>query len=199
MRYNKCIRMMPLIFLCAVVACGDADRCTEPTVHAQASRPTAFRLYEDPLNRTPADFVAVYGFSAGSSLGPTDQYHYAITVTRSGSGTIFMKLGFFAEDQISRTEPFSVSVRQLNDLFDLMVEQDIFREYWELLPPEEWPTGGGGWSLQVTADGEFYEAVTFVVDQEAVSPVRSAMRLLVPEALWDELWAWRDAYIASHS
>ena len=199
MKHFGYIRLLPLIALCVVVACGDGDLPSEPEVHAQASRPTAFRLYDDPPNRTPADFVAIYGFSAGTSLGPTDQYHYAITVTRSGSGNIFMELGLFPEDQISRTEPFSVSVRQLNALFDLMVEQDIFRDYWELLPPEEWPTGGAGWSLQVTADGEFYEAITIVVDQEAVIPVRSAMRQLVPESLWEELWTWRDEYIASHS
>jgi hypothetical protein len=192
----KWTRAILLLAFCLVVACGEADRVTVPADHSADRDFQAFYYHDRPFNRTPADFRAVYGFLTGTSLGPTHSYAYDIVINRDIADTIYMELGVFGNNIVSRAEAFDASTRQMNDLFELMLEQGLFRDYWEMLPPEEWPSGGPGRSIWVRASEEIYCVGGFIVDEDDVMPVYHRMAGLVPDGIWDELWAWRDEYIA---
>ena len=200
MRAARFLRIVPVVVLCMVAACGEADRSADPVSELTDVECRAFYYHDDAFHRAPEDFRAVYGFMTGTSIGPVTSYAYHITINRDAADTIYMELGIYGldEDPATRAEAFDASLREVNRLYGLMLEQRIFRDYWEQLPPEEWPCGGAGRSLEVRADGRSYLVSGFIVDEDAVTPVYWRMVGLVPDATWDDLWAWRDEYIANH-
>ena len=191
-------RVAPLIGLCVLAACGQADRTADPAGELAGVDCRPFYYHDDPFHPAPGDFRAAYGFLTGTSMGPVDSYAYHIVINRDIGDTIYMELGVYnvEADPVTRAEPFDVSLEEVNDLYGLMLEQDVFREYWELLPPDEWPCGAAGRSLEVQAGGQSYLVNGFIVDEGAVTPVYWRMVELVPDAIWEDLWAWRDEYVA---
>jgi hypothetical protein len=177
MKSRRLLVLAAMAVVCLNTACGD-----------QGGNPT-------PVN-IPADFSARHYFSAGS-VAPKYYFTTYIAMNNVGYDTLSMSLGYDFEtgERPTRTERFDASVGQMQDLYDAMVEHDIFRGSWQVL--DEPPCGASSQALEVTADGRQYYVPPYVIDTESVTAVYLMIHGLPPEATWDSLWAWRDRYIAS--
>ena len=80
----------------------------------------------------------------------------------------------------------------LEKLYALMVEHEVFTKDWEELRPSRRLTGGSSSSLQVIADGAKFGVPEW--GAASVRDVYDTINGLVPELVWEKLRNQRDRY-----
>lgn len=143
----------------------------------------------------PADFAITYSWHEGS-VAPEFYSEYEITVGPGTEGEIRYTPTRPADGVPVWERSFTLTRAQLDDLYDLAATDDVFREGWERR--DEVLVGGPSESATVVADGRRYEIPQDLTDGElaSIAGLYPAITELVPQAVWDELEAERDAYIA---
>ncbi len=144
---------------------------------------------------TPADFKLTYAWREGS-LPPPYHYSYQIVLAPDGSGNITFTPDYAGPDVPTWVEPFQLSGAERGALYAALVAQDVLRERWQAEPMP--PVGGSSATLQVTAHGQTITLPNFVVEgqQSRAAAIHALVEAQVPEAIWRQLRAQRDAYMA---
>ena len=142
----------------------------------------------------PEDFSVEYSWFEGS-VAPPFHYEYDIEVRRDGSGTIRYRPDYGSTPEW--VEAFSVSEGELEALYTLMIDQEIFDRTWREDP--EPPVGGPVARMDVTAAGEVTEVPTDPASGGSLlEPVYAAIEDLVPQAIWDDLEARRSRFMEEY-
>ena len=169
--------ILPVVLL--VGGCGDDDPCLCPAP-------------EPPL----CEFHVLSEY-VGPPVSPRYHYEYSISVDIASNDEITFYPTYRGDETPVWTEGFDAPQDDLRALYALMLANDIFRDSWE--PEQEHPVGGPEQCLQGTVLGVDFYVPKWIEDRAAVSPVYSAIDSLVPEAVWDSLWARRGRFFADHA
>ncbi len=148
-----------------------------------------------PAGPAPDDFQLTYSWREGS-LPPPYHYSYSITLGADGAGEVRMTPDYPSEGVPVWTEPFSLDRDTLDRMYATMVEQGLLRERWraESIPP----VGGSSEDLTAVAGGRTVEIPSFVVasQRERAQAIYAALRSVVPNEIFADLEARREAYVA---
>jgi|GEM_PF-1684236 len=130
----------------------------------------------------------------GQAVSPVYHYDYFIILAPAGTDTISFHPDYMESNPPVWIEAFDATDVQLESLWDLMVTEDIFRSDWIRSPD----TLYGAWTrlLYVTAQQRSYTVPQWIQDTTSANAVYDRIDSLVPAAVWDSLWTWRDRYIS---
>jgi hypothetical protein len=141
----------------------------------------------------PPDFSLIYEWNA-ASVPPPFHYEYKISISADGSGKII-----FIPDYPSESTPvwqmeFRVTKTNLENLFSLLHEKQIFRPRWG--KPRHHLVGGSQAWLFITVSGVQHRVPASLTqkDTSRVAKVYDSIRSLVPVEFWDRLQAQRQQY-----
>ena len=107
-----------------------------------------------------------------------------------------LSLDCLSADTSTWLETFNVDQSNLDTLYALMVEQAVSTTDWNASKPLRRPTGGRTELLRVTAGGLGYSVPYWGAG--SVRDVYSSIQALVPDAVWEKLFARRDAFHKSN-
>ena len=145
----------------------------------------------------PSDFALRYAWTEGSVPPP---YHYRIEVVieADGSGAIAMQPGYGSEDVPTWTVPLALSPAERDALFEALHAAGLGDD-WEVDRSGPPRIGGHHWRLTVTASGGTVEVRSAARNGDGDRPdaLREAVRAAVPDAVWSDLHARRDAFVAA--
>ena len=150
-----------------------------------------------PPPALPDDMPSDYSVRSdyfGQAVSPVYHYDYFIVLDPEATDTISFHPDYMESSPPVWIETFDVSTAALEDLWNLMVEEDLFRDTWD----RSSDTLFGAWTrtMQVTASGGQYTVPSWIQDTTSANPVYRHVDDLVPDTIWDSLWAWRDRYIS---
>jgi hypothetical protein len=130
----------------------------------------------------------------GQPVAPVYHYDYFIILDPATTDTISFHPDYMESNPPVWIETYNAADSDLEDLWDLMVNEDIFREEWSL----RGDTLVGAWTrtLHIRAQGESYNVPPWIQDTTSANPVYRRVDALVPGAIWDSLWTWRERYIS---
>jgi|CXWL01.1.fsa_nt_gi hypothetical protein len=154
------------------------------------------------MKTRPADFSIHYK-STNGSLPPPYHYEYTIRIEPAGAGQVELIPGYpFLDPSVvlpTWVEHFHVVEQNLDDVYRVMVENELFTRSWRKSDTRQEP-GGGLESLVVLAGGKQITVKDFLAsEQEASARVMyAAVRDLVPKNLWEQLEARREQYIEEY-
>ena len=145
----------------------------------------------------PADFTVDYEWREGS-LPPPYHYEYRMTISPAGKGHIVLTPDYPAAGAPKWTEDFQVAAKQLDQLYQALVQQGLFTRTWQALDPS--PVGGSSQTLIVTAGGKRFTVQDYVVADQAAAAkaMYDAVNALAPKDAWDRLDAKREQYMQEH-
>ena len=143
----------------------------------------------------PADFSFVYQWNTGS-LPPQYHYSYEIKVYPAGQGQFTYQHGYSGEDALPEWQTsFTVKISQLDDLFRLIKEKDLFRSQWA---EGELSIGGSSSDLDIISAGKEHrlpnDAAMITTDRQSVQEVFEQIKALVPQSIWDEMQTRQEQY-----
>lgn len=148
----------------------------------------------DVPDSRPADLSVHYHWQEGS-LPPPFHYEYNITLKPQGQGKVVLTPDYPSDNVPTWTETFTVSAAELDQFYQVLFNQGLFRQTWraQAVPP----IGGSSQSVTVMAHGLKIEIPAYVLPEQEAAAVAicSAVRALVPEAIWDKLDTQRQQYI----
>ena len=138
------------------------------------------------MDTRPDDFDVLYEWREGS-LPPPYHYEYQIHVAASGSAEITLTPDYPANNVPRWTETFTIPASQLDALYRRMLQLGLLSTAWRT--DTHASIGGSSESMTVRAQGRQIELPVFVgpVHAPRASEMYSALRALVPDALWDKL------------
>ncbi|MBC13014.1 MAG: hypothetical protein CMM85_08610 [Rhodothermaceae bacterium] len=142
----------------------------------------------------PADLSLDYRWSAGSMPPP---HHYAVRIRLDADGAeVALRPGYAGADTPTWTVPLTPTASDREVLVTALREAGLFEA--DSTPRRPRHIGGSGWTLRVTAEGRSVSVPRDAV-AEAGDPaaVEAAVRGLVPDAVWADLRARRQAFIAA--
>jgi hypothetical protein len=171
---------LPAMFLATVVGCSGS----EPESRELGAR--------------PQDLTVDYQWREGS-LPPPYHYEYTLSIAAEGQGEIVLTPDYPRTDVPEWTEEFQVSAKQLDDLYQVLVDNGLFTQTWR--QQDSPPVGGSSQELIVTADGKRFTVEDYVVadQQAAAQSMYDAVHALAPQEVWDRLDAKREQYMQEHS
>lgn len=141
----------------------------------------------------PGDFLVRSNYF-GAPVSPPGHFDYSIVIDHTLPDSIRFSVGY-GPDTLGVTawlEIFDVIQSDLEDLYYLMLDKDVFRGLWERI--EDPPVGASTRHLEILADSQRFTVPEWVEDRTSIAPVYSRIDSLVPAAVWDSLWARRDRY-----
>ena len=144
---------------------------------------------------TAQDFSLTLEWNTGS-LPPQYTYMYVINLGPGLQGELEYRPGYDPNDTSQQwVISFSFSEQQMNDLFEYLQSQDMFRSNWKKGEPM---MGSPGTSLILNAYGkEFHVPSISELDRTEFARVDAAIeaiRALVPKTIWDEMGARQKEY-----
>ena len=142
----------------------------------------------------PGDFHLEYTWCDGA-VPPPHYYEFRIGLDADGKGMIVFRPDYPAEQTPAWRESFSLAPLVVQELYGLMLEQDVLRQQWEPIPDEQAPVGSELESLEVVAQGRHYRVPAVIVEAPRLAPVYARIRQLVPDALWEALMQRREDYM----
>ncbi len=147
-------------------------------------------------NIRPNDFSIDYQWSNGP-VAPAYQYGYHIIIEPDGHGKVVMTFGYPAEEASTWTETFIVQQAKLDELYTILVQNGLYREDWQR---EQSPPGSGSESVVVTSRGKQIHLSSEVISIQRLTTAAmySAIRALVPEAIWTKLEDQHKEYVKAH-
>jgi len=147
----------------------------------------------------PDDFSLTMEWNTGA-LPPKYTYMYTITIGPGQTGEMAYRPGYDpGDDSHLWVAAFTPNQAQMEVLYEILQEQDVFRSNWK---KGEILLGSHGTDLTLTAYGKAY-AVPSVSELDRDERIRvetamDAIRAVVPQALWDELETRQAAYEAEY-
>jgi hypothetical protein len=137
---------------------------------------------------TPSDFSVALHWNTGS-LPPEYIYSYTVTLEPDLTGALEVWIGIRQEDDANHyVTDFSLSLEQLDDLYQSLQEEDAFRKNWNTGETSE---GGPGTSLELSAQGKTYLIPGLSElsgeDYAAADRAMDLIRAVVPAELWQEM------------
>ena len=124
-------------------------------------------------------------------------HHYAVRIRLDADGAeVALRPGYAGADTPTWTVPLTPTAFDRETLVTALREAGLFEADWTPRRPRH--IGGSGWTLRVTAEGRSVSVPRDAV-AEAGDPaaVETAVRALVPDAVWADLRARRQAFIAA--
>ena len=148
-------------------------------------------------SQRPADFSVVYSWQAGS-LPPPYHYEYTITISSGGQGDLVMVPSYPADDFPRWQEPFQVEAADLDRLYQQFLDQGLFTRSWQA--ESELRVGGSSEWLGVAAAGTEVTTPRQVAarHEPAATELYTAVKAMVPPAIWSKLEAQLKEYQESH-
>jgi len=143
------------------------------------------------MTQRPDNFRLIYHWRAGS-MPPPYHYEYTIHLGPGSSGEIVFYPDYPAHEPPVWRETFSITSETLNQLYALMVSQEIFRPRWTV--KENAPVGGSQDWLEVIAGERRYNVSAQAKKREQLTTVYRAIRDLVPTPIWDGLMARHEQF-----
>jgi len=149
------------------------------------------------MRHMPPDYAIWYQYYS-EPTPPPDHYEYTIRIDPDSGGEIVFCPDYHEEQ--GWTETFSVEPEEIGQLYSLMLEREVFTKDWPALKgaDSEWPdvTGGDSESFQVTAHGNDIGVSCHHTraEYESIRQVYTAIRAIVPEAIWGKLMAQQEEY-----
>lgn len=149
------------------------------------------------LISVPADLALRYEWRA-ASMPPPHHYEYSIRIGPGAQGEIILLPDYAQHNPPVWSEPFAVSCEALSGLYAMLQGIGALTRAWR--QPERRPVGDSYAWLEIAAGGKTARVPDHLVpeDAAAVVPVYETLRRLVPEALWADLMARREAYIEAY-
>ena len=142
----------------------------------------------------PADLALDYRWSAGSTPPP---HHYAVRIRLGANGAeVALRPGYGGADTPTWTVLLEPTASDREALVTALHDAGLFEADWTPRRPRH--IGGSGWTLRATAEGRSVSVPRNAI-AEAGDPaaVEAAVRALVPDAVWADLRARRQAFIAA--
>ncbi|MFQ5399434.1 MAG: hypothetical protein ACE5E7_07530 [Anaerolineae bacterium] len=143
------------------------------------------------MTHKPDDFRLIYHWRAGS-MPPPYHYEYTIHLGPGSSGEIIFHPDYPAHEPPVWRETFSITKELLDQLYALMISQNIFRQHWTV--KENAPVGGSQDWLEVIADKHRYNIPARAEERERLATIYRAIRDLVPTPIWDGMMARREQF-----
>jgi len=147
-----------------------------------------------PAERPP-DFQVQYYWSTGS-LPPIYYYNYSISIGPEARDSIVFKAGYNGDEAPVWMENFPVSESDLDSLYTSLQQARAFSESWQQM--EDIPDGGSVDSLDLTAWANTYAIPSYIEEGEQASAMHAVYGMiehLVPQEIWDDLYAKHDEYV----
>ena len=151
----------------------------------------------NPMDRRPDDFAVLYEWQEGS-LPPPYYYEYRINLQPSGNGEVTMIPDYPSERVPVWTETFTVQIDTLDELYRMMIARGLLTKDWQT---QSLPSVGGSREFMTVMAHRKRIAIPARVIHEQESQVGamySALRTLVPKAIWDKLNTQRGQYVKEH-
>jgi hypothetical protein len=142
----------------------------------------------------PSDFHLEYAWRKGT-VPPPYHYEYRIMLDASGNGEVLFHPDYPSERPPAWSQSFGVSLRELQGLYQLIVEEGLLGRQWKPTPDREALIGGELESMEIVENAQHYKIPSAIVDASRVEPVYRLIRSLVPETIWQSLMDRREAYI----
>jgi len=136
------------------------------------------------MRATPEDFSVQYWWREGS-LPPPDHYEYSICLSSGQEGSIIFYPDYPMENPPVWTEYFSVDAESLQQLYALIIENELFGKTWTEI--EDPPLGGSLEWLEVIAGGDRIIVPSAINESQVVEDIYSQIRALVPAWIWNKL------------
>jgi hypothetical protein len=142
----------------------------------------------------PGDLAVIYEWRAGS-MPPPYHYEYTAIVGPGTQGKVVYTPNYPSDAVPIWTEPLTITNKQLDNLYSLLVDKKMLRTNWkELTSP---PVGGSQQWATVYANGNTYPIPTSLdtPDSDTAEELYTFVREnLVPQAIWDKLETQRQQY-----
>jgi len=150
--------------------------------------------YPEPSKECPEDLTVKFYWNTGT-LPPEYQYYYQITVGPGLQGLFEYQPGYPG----TSWEPlspdvwevsFEVSQDQVNHLYQLLIENDLFKSRWKTT--DEVAEGGSSSYITIIANGRKYDKIPDDLeikpeDRKKVYKASNYLREMVPADIWEEM------------
>jgi hypothetical protein len=147
---------------------------------------------------TAQDFSVTYSWNTGT-LPPEYTYTCTIILGPGAQGKLEYQPGYWDDNAQLWSVDFPVSEREMDNLYQYLYSQDMFRRHWK---KGEISEGGPGTSLELRAYGKQYEipSLSIIASSEfgRVSAAMEAIRALVPQTIWNEMDARQEEWEANY-
>jgi hypothetical protein len=149
------------------------------------------------MKQVPTDYAIRYQYCS-EPTPPPDHYQYTIRIAQNSEGSVVFRPDYHEEH--NWLEAFSVDPGAVELLYSLMLKNDVFTKNWSELKGEDSASLGVSGAdtefFQVTAHGDDIEVSCHrtQTEYESISQVYTAIRALVPEAVWGQLMSQHDEY-----
>jgi hypothetical protein len=145
----------------------------------------------------PPDFSLQY-FWSGPTVRPPYHYEYTITIGPGLRGNVSYSPDYPNHNPPHWQAPFEIPQEAMESLYELAVKINLFRPSWK----QRASLAVGGEQAWLNAfEGELHASIpTGLIgkDLAQAQPFYEAIRVLVPQTVWDQLEALRQKYIAEH-
>ena len=142
----------------------------------------------------PADLSLTYEYRAGS-MPPPFHNEYTVVIGPGTTGQVTYRPDYPSDTTPTWTEVLTPTTAQLNDLYTLILENNLLRDNWRSLGDP--PVGGSVEWATITANGKSHSIPTALEpadEQEAQALYEFVTKTLVPQSVWDRLEAQRAQY-----
>ena len=176
------LRKIFAVLICTLVtvACSQLPTITPPD---SSELPT----------ETAQDFSLLFEWNTGT-LPPQYTYTYTI-ILGPGKGRLEYQPGYADDNSQQWMVDFTVSEKQMHDLYEYLNSQNMFRSSWKEGEPM---MGGSGTTLILKAFEEQYTIPSISIlsssEYARVDAAMEAIRALVPQTIWDEMDARQKEY-----
>lgn len=147
--------------------------------------------------KTVPDFSLLFKWNTGT-LPPQYTYTYTI-ILGPGKGRLEYQPGYADDSSQQWMVDFTVSEKQMHDLYEYLNSQDMFRSSWKKGEPM---MGAPGTRLILEAYGRQYNipSISILASSEyaRVDAAMEAIRALVPQTIWDEMETRQEEYEANY-
>ena len=150
--------------------------------------------YAEPAKECPEDLTVKFYWST-PPLSPEYNYYYGITIGPGLQGLFEYQPGY-PDTSWEPLSPdvweisFEVSHDQVDYLYQLLIENDLFKRKWETT--DEVAIGGSSSSIKIIANGRKYDKIPGESeikpeDRKKVDAVLDYVREIVPTNIWEEM------------
>jgi len=150
--------------------------------------------YPEPAEECPEDLTVKFYWNT-PPLSPEYNYYYGITIGPGFKGLFEYQPGY-PDTSWEPLSPdvwevsFEVSQDQVDHLYQLLIENDLFKRKWETT--DEVAEGGSSSSIRIIANGREYDKIPSESeikpeDRKKVAPVSKYLREMVPTNIWEEM------------
>lgn len=141
----------------------------------------------------PSDFSVSYEWRAGS-MPPPYHYEYTVRIGPGAMGEIVYLPDYGSSKPPVWTEAITVTNKQLDDLYKLVVDHKLLQEKWGNV--EDAPVGGSVQWAEITSGGKTYKIPTELkgFQRSGADKLYEAVKALVPQETWNKMEALREQY-----